>query len=162
MEEETEFDEIFRLHYSQLFIFAMQYINNKEECYDIVSSAYEYVWTNFRKMERSTIKNYLYTLVKSKCIDYLRHCNTHENHIQAYLKLCQEENESNIETEERINRIYTLMKTMPEQTRKILEACYLDQKRYQEVAEELNISTNTVKKHIMKALQLLRQEFAKK
>ena len=43
METETEFDDIFRLYYSQLFVYALQLINDEEECYDIVNSAYECV-----------------------------------------------------------------------------------------------------------------------
>lgn len=37
MDERFEFDDIFRLYYSQLFFFAMQYIGDENECDDIVS-----------------------------------------------------------------------------------------------------------------------------
>lgn len=35
----------------------------------------------------------------------------------------------------------------------------LRKQKYQEVADEFGISTNGVKKHIMKALRLIREEF---
>ena len=44
----------------------------------------------------------------------------------------------------------------------ILEECYIQRKKYQEVAEELNISVSAVRKHIVKALQVIREECAKK
>lgn len=47
-------------------------------------------------------------------------------------------------------------------TRHILEECYVRRKKYQEVADELNISVSAVRKHIVKALSVLRKEFAKK
>lgn len=75
METNTEFDEIFRLYYSQLFSYALQMINDQEECHDIVSSAYEYIWANFKKIKKESAKTYLYTIVKTKCINYLRHQN---------------------------------------------------------------------------------------
>ena len=37
---------------------------------------------------------------------------------------------------------------------------HFNQKKYSEVAQMLNISTNTVKKHIMKALSSLREELS--
>ena len=44
-------------------------------------------------------------------------------------------------------------------TRYVLEECYFHRKKYAEVAENIGISINAVKKHIMKALNLLREEF---
>ena len=44
-------------------------------------------------------------------------------------------------------------------TKTILKECYYENKKYQEVADEFGISTNGVKKHIMKALRLIREEF---
>ena len=38
----------------------------------------------------------------------------------------------------------------------------IQRKKYQEVAEELNISVSAVRKHIVKALQVIREECAKK
>lgn len=52
MDERFEFDDIFRLYYSQLFFFAMQYIGDENECDDIVSSAYEDAWRYFANIDR--------------------------------------------------------------------------------------------------------------
>lgn len=54
--------------------------------------------------------------------------------------------------------MYQLIGTLTPQTRHILEACYFQDKRYADVAEELDISTSTVKKHIVQALKVLRKE----
>jgi RNA polymerase sigma-70 factor (ECF subfamily) len=50
-----------------------------------------------------------------------------------------------------------MLAQLPPQTRKILELCYLHRKKYAEVAEEMNISPDTVKKHVTKALKMLRE-----
>ena len=44
-------------------------------------------------------------------------------------------------------------------TQQVLKACYVERKKYKEVAEELNISKSAVKKHIMNALKTLREKF---
>lgn len=165
METSTEFDEIFRLYYSQLFAYALQMINNQEECHDIVSSAYEYVWNNFKRIKKESAKTYLYITVKSKCINYLRRQNRHEEYIEFYKKLgdiTNEEDEKHIEYHNQIEHINHVLNKLTPHTRKILEACYIERKKYNEVATEFNISTNTVKKHITKAMQLLREEMLKK
>ena len=47
--------------------------------------------------------------------------------------------------------------SLPEPTCTILRSCYWEKKTYQQVAEELGISPDTVKKHISKALRTLRE-----
>jgi DNA-directed RNA polymerase specialized sigma subunit len=41
----------------------------------------------------------------------------------------------------------------------LIKECYYENKKYQEVAENFGISISGVKKHIMKALKMLREEF---
>ncbi len=166
MKDETEFDEIFRAYYAQLLIYALQLINDEEECHDIVNSAYEYVWAHFADVERSTAKAFLYAAVKSKCIDYLRHRDTHNLYVEFCLKQAEEEGpeeeEAAWDTDYRIVCVRELMRTMHPTTRYVLEACYLDRKKYKEVAGELGISMSMVKKHLSKALRLIRERLLKK
>lgn len=159
MTERTDFDRIFRLYYEKLYYFALQYIADEEECHDIVSAAYEDVWRNFAKIEAETVRQYLYASVRNKCIDYLRRqsrqlryaefvANTTSTYVSESRYLEQEDNE-------RI--ISQVLDTLKPPTREILEACYLEEKKYKEVAEEMKISISTVKKHMVKALKMIRE-----
>lgn len=164
MEEKTEFDDIFRLYYTRLFIYAFQMIGTKEECRDIVNSAYEHVWMNFQLMDRSTVRSFLYSFVRSRCLDYLRHLDVHNQYVE-YCKSCDEGYEPEpalMDMDYRIVIIRELMSNLKPSTRQILEACYIDKKKYREVAEEMNMSTSVVKKNLTKALNLLREKIAKK
>ena len=58
-------------------------------------------------------------------------------------------------------KIQKVLDGMTPHTRHILEECYLHEKKYKEVAAELNISISAVRKHIVKALKAIREEFAK-
>lgn len=55
--------------------------------------------------------------------------------------------------------ISKMLDKLPAMTRHILEECYLARKTYQQVADEMNISPNTVKKHISKSLKMLKELF---
>jgi RNA polymerase sigma-70 factor (ECF subfamily) len=63
------------------------------------------------------------------------------------------------EREERIRRIEAFIEQLKDPTKTILKECYYENKKYQEVAENFGISISGVKKHIMKALKMLREEF---
>lgn len=51
---------------------------------------------------------------------------------------------------------------MPSQTRLVLERCYFNRMKYQEVADELDITPRMVKRHVSNALSALREAFRKK
>ena len=159
MEDKFEFDDIFRLYYSQLFFYARQYVDDENECDDIVSSAYEDAWRHFAVIERKAAQAWLFVNVKRKCLDWLRHQQSHLCYAKLQLQLAQRSTDDNdpLETEEQMEKVERLLDTIPYNTRKIFTRCYVDGKKYREVAEELDISTETVKKHVVRALKILRQ-----
>ena len=163
MEDKADFDYLFKEYYPQLYYYAFHLINNMEASKDIASDAFEFIWTNYAKIDKTTAKSYLYVYVRNKCIDYLRHQNVHEQYVQLYIKLTESYTETEYkEFDERMMRIHKAISTLTAHTRHILEECYVRRKKYQEVADELNISVSAVRKHIVKALSVLRKEFAKK
>ena len=54
-----------------------------------------------------------------------------------------------LEQDERMMHISKAMEKLTPHTRHILEECYIQRKKYQEVAEELNISVSAFRKHIL-------------
>ena len=56
-----------------------------------------------------------------------------------------------------LNRMKHLQVELPEPTCTILQLCYYEHLTYREVAQQLGISPDTVKKHISKALRTLRE-----
>lgn len=61
--------------------------------------------------------------------------------------------------DDRITEIGKVIDAMPSKTRFVIEQCYLEQHTYKEVAEMLDITTDGVKKHVVKAFSLLRNHF---
>ena len=172
MTERTDFDRIFRLYYEKLYYFALQYIADEEECHDIVSAAYEDVWRNFAQIEAATVRQYLYASVRNKCIDYirqnkiqfeeidyLRRQSRHQHYVEfvgAVSSRYVDESHylEQADNERLVNKVLNMLASP---TREILEACYLDGKKYHEVADDMHISMSTVKKHMVRALKMIRE-----
>lgn len=162
-ENKAGIEKLFKANYSSLYVYAFQMINDTETSRDIVGDAFEYIWKNGHKLDISTAKSYLYTYVRTRCIDYIRHLQVHEQYAQFCLSMTSEETDSDfLEEEENQQRLRKVIRILTPRTRHILEECYIRKKKYQEVADELEISVSAVRKHIMKALQAMRDEFAKK
>ncbi len=163
MDDRATFDKMFNEWYAQFVYFAYYFINDAEVCRDIVSDAFEYLWRNYEKIEEATAKTYLYTIIRTRCIDYLRKQNIHEEYVEFTTQLINKIKESIHNN--RIPVFYVFVKTMKKLTPYnyyILEACYIHNKKYKEVAEELNVSVAAIHKNIVKALRILREELGQK
>ena len=161
MSREKNFEFLFKENYSCLCQYAYKFLNNKEVCEDIVSDAFEYVWERYDELKVEDVVPILIQQVKYRCINYLRHRRVEERYASLMLKTTIHWEEQ-VDDEEKLNRIGKVIASLPLQTRRVLEECYFNRKKYSEVGELLAISPNTVKKHIVRALNLLREEFMEK
>lgn len=158
-----EFEQLYKGNYARLYYYAFQFISDTETCKDIVNDVFEKTWNLYESLQQETITAYLYANVRNKCIDHLRHSLVKEQYAEFYKAVTQEEADNGFgEREERIARIEKVIEELTDPTQTILKECYYENKKYQEVADEFGMSINGVKKHIMKALRLIREEFGVK
>lgn len=160
MMEKKEFDAIFRENYSQLLFFARQYVSDEETCRDIVSAAFERLWQHFSSIEPDKAKSFLYVTARNSCIDYARHESRHREYARYVTAMSSYATAPStlMEREELVARVSRQIDCLKPPTREIFMACYVDRKKYREVADEMGISTSTVKKHIIRALKALRKK----
>ena len=159
MSQREEFDQIYREYYRPLFIFAKRYLEEDEDCHDLIDDVFEYLWNHFENIHISTIQSYLYTLLRGKCIDFLRRKNTELKYMHyAMASSVRFDTEEHIrELKERERKIKEVIDSLPSTTRNIFVLCFVEHKKYAETAEVLHISVSTVKKHIVRALKLIRE-----
>ncbi len=61
------------------------------------------------------------------------------------------------EPDERLRLINEAMQQLTPYNRMILHECYVNKKKYKEVAEELEVSVAAIHKNIVKALRIVRE-----
>ena len=156
-----EFDRIYDKYYPQLFYYAYGFGEASEIFRDIVSDVFGQAWENVERLENATVGSFLYSCVRNKCIDYLRHDQAARQYAE-YLQEAVEDEEGLTpeEYEERMNNVKQIISELPPRTRFVLEQCYFNNKKYREVAEILDVTSSAVKKHIMKALAILRERLS--
>lgn len=158
MKDKRDFDVVFSLLYEPLLLFALKFVKDEEVGKDIVNDAFEFLWKNFTSVEASTVKTYLFTIVRTRCIDCLRK----QNHQSEYMAFASKMSQKYIELEmnepdERLQKIQEAMKKLTPYNRRILQECYVNKKKYKEVAEELGVSVAAIHKNIVKALRVIRE-----
>ncbi len=150
---------LFDLYYKRLCYFAHKLIGNKEAAEDIVQDAFVAYWKKSTDFENElSIKNFLYLTVKNACLNVIRH----EEVVKKYAEsnndtgYTEEKITENIIRSEVAGEIHTAIATLPKGCRQVLELAYFSELKNDEIAEQLQVSINTVKTQKARALQLLR------
>ena len=155
------FEQLFRENYIRLCYHAYSFLNDEEAAKDAVNDVFEKVWVNFEKIEHTqSLLPLLYILVRNHCVSLLRHKKVRERFNQELRLKDEATDEGYMEYELLIERLRQSVEKLPGQTKVVFRMCFLDGKKYQETADVLAISINTVKTHINKALRILREEYS--
>lgn len=159
-------------HYQILCHVAAQYVKDDFLAETIVGDVIFHLWEVRETIEIDTsVRSYLMTCVRNRCIDYLKsqyhkrevaHSDTglRDFPVLQYVKdddyplgkLLEKELEDEIMSA--INRL-------PDECRRVFNMSRFENRKYEEIAQELKISVNTVKYHIKHALALLHEDLGK-
>lgn len=149
---------LFELYYKRLCLFAMNYIDSYTVCEDIVQECFIKLWdTRSSRVFTGSIYSYLFASVRNNSLQYLKVNNKHiyeefENHTD----MVYEADLSEEELEEKKRKIYEEIEKLPPRCKAVFELVVLENKKYKDAAEELGISTNTVKTQLSKAIKILK------
>lgn len=154
------FKLFFESFYPSLCLFANQYLRDKEVSLDIVQDAFLYLWN--KDVEYHSVnaaKSYLYQYVRSRSLNYLR-----DKKLRHRLEIQNLQSETffrdTLIEEETYQMISRAIGTLPPMGQRVIELS-LDGLKNQEIADQLNISINTVKTIKLRAFSSLRKELNK-
>ena len=155
---------MFDLFYKPLCCYAVRYSVSMPVAEEIVSDVMYKVWENRHRGYRAeTFKDYLYTATRNTALNHLKQQQNRRALAadwadQVRDELIQESPLDAMIAEEKQTKLAKLMNSLPEQCRKAFLMSRVDDMSYEEIADQMGISTNTVKYHIKIALQKLRDE----
>lgn len=154
-----EFERFFKDNYSKMYYLAFSLVHDDEAARDVVSDSFECLFSRHAHLEGSEACNYLSIVVRNRCSDFFRKQSVHQKY-SDYMTYVSDKVEMAdwLEHDDKVERVRKLMGQLTPRTREILEAHYLQGKKYNEVAVALGISDSAVKKHIMQALKFFREK----
>ena len=153
------FDQVYLDNFERLCYHAFCITGNKDDAKDIVNDVFCFLYEEWVTYSSRPMNGFLLTLVHNASIDYLRHRFTHRKYEQ-YVMAHEEDIEHFSDYEEKVQRVLAEVEKMPEQMRRVFTSCYVKGMKYKEVAEEMNITINTVKTNIFRGLKALRTKLS--
>lgn len=156
------FDQVYLTYYYRLHRFAKEYVLFDEEAENIVQDVFLMLWEKRLVLNiQVSMSAYLFSLVKNKCIDHLRRkivVDEFKQELTFKLASLEELNHAFTSDEQIDTFVQKAIDTLPERCREIFVKSRVEGKKYSEIAEELNISVNTVENQMSIALKKLRIE----
>ena len=158
--KEAAFRQLFYAHYDPLYRHAFKYLNDSQVAEEMVQDAFVNIWENRQKIEiRTSLEGYLFTSVRNLCLNYLKSKYARSRTLTVELStIAEEANEADHEpvSDELRARLAQGLAQLPEKCRIIFNLSRNGGMTYQEIADELGISKETVKTQIKVALHKLR------
>jgi RNA polymerase sigma-70 factor (ECF subfamily) len=152
---------IYSRYYKEVYQYLLIIVKAPEMAEDLTHEVFLKIWDvrSQLKIDRS-FKNYLLRTAHNKAIDMTRKIATESNLLDQLLYHYKVSSVSEGFSQEDLKRFDSLveeaLRKRTPQRRKIYEMSKKEKKSYEEIAQELNISRNTVKAHISQTLALLR------
>ncbi|MFN0293662.1 RNA polymerase sigma factor [Pedobacter helvus] len=158
--DETAFSRVYEQFSGQVYRLAFRFLKSKELSEEIVQETFIKLWVNRSKLEvEGNLWLYLYVLAKRLCLNELRKVSHSE---ELFAKLLIDTKDASNQTEEEIvaadleKFTTSLLNKLPSQQQIVFKLSRVDGLTHQQIANQLQISSNTVKNHMTAALKTIK------
>lgn len=159
-DDQAAFTEIYERYKAILYIFTYKRIGRREETRDLLHELFMTIWEKRATLNiAGALLPYLYTAVKNRIMDMV----AREQVASRYLDQFQDYIDAGATPADdlvRHNQLLALIEieiaALPEKMRQVFELSRHTNLNRKEIAEQLNISEQTVKSHMHHALKILK------
>jgi RNA polymerase sigma-70 factor (ECF subfamily) len=161
----SAFDELYLKYYALLCASAFFFLKNEQEAKDLVQNLFLDIWDRQLYLHfHEDVKGYLFLAVKHRCINHLKKLQVQDKTKRGYMALLDDAGIMSGALEEEgsdhYHQLEAALEEMPEQKKRAIQMVYIHGKRYQDAADAMRISINSLKTHLKTGLKLLRGEMS--
>lgn len=147
-------------YYEIIFKFSFRLLQSESSAEEVVQETMLYIWQLGAKLKTvNNIEAYIKTIARRRAIDLLRineQALNIERDLLATADITDSGNEETLIFEAARTALEEGIQKLSRQQREVYQLCYQQGLKYQEVADQLNISHGTVQTHMKLALKFLR------
>ena len=152
------YEVVFKKYYQPLVMFVMRHVGNEDVAKDIVQDIFFKLFEGSRSLpDDFLLKSWFYRVARNSAVDYLRHLQVEDKYkflmAEAMISISDIDEEIDEQVYAKVN---LAIESLPEQCRLIIKLNVLEGKKYQEIAEELGITVNTIRTQVSRGYKKLR------
>lgn len=159
----TAFNEIYDMYAAKLYAFCMKYCKSAEDAEEIVEDTFVRLWEYKEKIRQENSVNSLLFITARRLVINRYRKRVDSPTYSIYLENIDEHINSNIHTDQMVefdeflNRLHKEINKLPKTQQKIITLSKLEGKKNQEIAQQLNLSIQTVKNQLSLAVKALKK-----
>ncbi len=157
---ELAFEKIFKIYYKPLCHYAYSFLNDGAEAEEVVQNTFVKIWERRSTIQvQTSVKAYLYSMVRNSCLNVIKHEKVKKEFAKDHQYVSETSRpvvEEKMISNDLESKIYEAMRALPEQCRLIFQLSRFEELKYQEIADQLEISVKTVENQMGKALKTMR------
>lgn len=158
--DQAAYREIFSRYNKLLYSHTYNKLRNREEAKDIVQDVFYSLWANREKsVPQNNLIGYLFIATRYKIADLLSRQQVKNKHLvslQEFIDLAPEYSDHLVRKNQLRDIIEEEISALPPRMQQVLRLSRFEQLSHKEIAEKLNISEETSKDQVKKALKILR------
>ncbi|MBV6644505.1 MAG: RNA polymerase sigma-70 factor [Cyclobacteriaceae bacterium] len=154
------FENVYKVYFERLYAYALVITGSESTAKDVVSEVFFNLWSSDRELSTiKDIKAYLFTSVKNQA---LRSMSLDPIAFESFQGSLEIESVEHINPEDLMigqeleDFVNEIIGSLPPQCQLVFKMVKQENLKYAEVAEQLGISPNTVKNHLISAMKSLR------
>lgn len=164
--EKKAYEAVYNEFFGVLYHLCLQYLHDEKVSEEIVQDTFLKLWEIRETLnDQINIRNFLYTITKNNCLNYLRNQKISLKHQEnmKYLEMqfnyeVLEKLGNYLQFEELRTKIEEAINKLPPETVETFRLSRFEELSYREIADKQGISIKTVESRISKALRILRVE----
>ncbi|MDN5202119.1 RNA polymerase sigma-70 factor [Fulvivirgaceae bacterium BMA10] len=153
------FEEIYNRYWEKLIRNALNIIEDKDTCKDILQEVFVNLWQRRSLVRINNLSAYLFRAVKLKVLEHLRNGNITQKHLN---KINTISFANNTEDQIRLKDVEVAfdksVSRLPDRCKEVFQLSRFEHLSNKEIAGRLNISIKTVEGHITVALKHLHKD----
>ena len=153
-------EKVYAVYADQVYRLAFRLLKDTGWSEDLVQEVFVKLWNSREQLkEHEPVWHFLYTLTKRESLNKLRSINRSQeafDHLLQYVQNFSDSAEKHLLNKELAIKIKECFAELPLQQERAIIMSKVEGMSYKEISNELNISPNTVKNHIVQALKTLR------
>ena len=156
------YEVVFKKYYPLLVVFVARHIGDEDVAKDIVQDIFFKLFERGHSLpDNFQLKSWFYRVARNAAVDYLRHLQVEDKYkflmAEGMIHIPDIDEEIDEQVYAKVN---LAIESLPKQCRLIIKLNVLEGKKYQEIAEELGITINTIRTQVSRGYKKLREILA--
>ncbi|PTT01550.1 RNA polymerase sigma-70 factor [Pedobacter sp. HMWF019] len=160
MMKSRDFERLYSLYYASVRDFIKKYVYSATLAEDLTQEVFIKVWDQRDRLEDVTyLKTYLFSMARNHTFTALKTISRSKeslNNMVCEIPVLQTFADDDMQVKEYMDFITQVLERIPARSRTIFKLCREEGKSYAEVAENLGISKNAIKNHMVGTMKILK------